>query len=554
MIKLRHSIIFAFVIYVSQGYASWAEITLQKLSLEEKIEQMFVVAAASHMTKSSDFEPLSLRSRYKTDPEYIAWLITHLHVGGIIFLHKSTPLEQIALTQKYQSLSNLPLLVVQDCEWGLAMRLDDTIQFPHAMTLGALNNPELIYKAGKEIGRQCAVMGIHLNCAPVADINNNKLNPVIHDRSFGENAQRVSLCTAAFAQGMHDAEILACAKHFPGHGDTSIDSHLALPVIEHSREHLYTNELVPFTNLINKNIDAVMVGHLSVPALDSSEKPATLSYAITTELLQTELGFSGLVITDGMGMEALAAHYTGAQAALQAFLAGNTIILCPLDIPEALQTIKEYIEKNPEYNTLLNAQVLKILQTKEQLNLHKNRFISEENIQEKLHTQEAYALKKQLFSEAITCVHGEKLFPLDTTKSILLLINPPTDTPFATILNIPVVTINNDTDTADILEKFNTYTTVVIGVYGINKKDPHTYGLSETVLSLYEELSLHSRIVTLFGTPYAASLFKDADTLIVAYEQDPDAQEAAANCILGKQIAHGRLPVSLSPHIQLPQQ
>jgi len=254
-----------------------------------------------------------------------------------------------------------------------------------------------------------------------------------------------------------------------------------------------------------------------------------------------------------MGMEALAARYTGAQAALQAFLAGNTIILCPLEVPEAIKAIKDYIDEHPEYLTLLDANVLKILRAKELLGINNNRFVLEKNIHEKLHTPEAYALKKQLFSEAITIVHGEKFLPTNTAYSVLLLINPPADTPFAHTLDIPVITIDNNSNIPSVLEALNSYTTIIIGIYRINKREPPTYGISQTTKTLYEKLNNKHRIVVLFGTPYAASQFAGSDVLLVAYEQDSDAQQAAANVILGFKKAQGTLPVSLTLSRGLPQ-
>jgi len=381
---------------------NWAQQTFESMTLQEKIGQMFVVAAASCFDKNEETLSSALfKSPYKMDPEYIRYLIQNHHIGGLIFLYQSTPEKQIDFTNEYQRLSKYPLLIAQDCEWGLSMRLDDTISFPRNMTLGTLTNRHLIYEVGKEIGKQCKAIGVHLNCAPVVDVNNNPNNPVINTRSFGSDKETVAECATLMMHGMQDAGILTCAKHFPGHGDTSTDSHLTLPVINHSKERLHNLELYPFKELIKEGVDTVMMAHLNVLAFDASGISSSLSKNIVTNILQKELGFNGLVLTDGLGMQAITNHCNGAQAALQAFKAGNTILLCPLDVSEAIQAIEQFVKEDPYYLELLTKNVLKILNTKERLGIHKNRLINKEEALKQLHTKEAYALKEKILQASI---------------------------------------------------------------------------------------------------------------------------------------------------------
>ncbi len=538
------------LISIQQTFSiSWAENTLNGLTLEEKIGQMFVVAAVAGDHNAQNFKRHQLLSRYKTDPQYIEQLITHYRIGGVIFLHHSTPSQQIDMTNHYQTLSRLPLLIVQDCEWGLSMRVDNTMTFPHAMTLGAVNDYALIYQTGAEIGRQSKALGIHMNCGPVADINNNPANPVIHDRSFGENKERVTGCSLAFAQGLQSAGILSCTKHFPGHGDTHIDSHFALPLIEYSREHLMNNELFPFKHLIENGVDGVMVAHLSIPSLDASGVPATLSYPITTELLQNELGFDGLVITDGLGMEALSTTYTGPEIALKAFLAGNTILLCPLEVPQSIATLKNYIQLHPEAEKLLDHNVLKILEAKEKLGINHHRLINKNIALQSLHTPYAYALKKKLYQKAITLVHGKEYLPIDFSQCAVVIVGDSKTDTFANTLGVSRFCLSpspTQQELETLLVHLKPYTTVVFGIFEINKRNHITFGISPLLINFIKQTVTQKTVVTLFGTPYAAKLFGNTDTLVVAYQPEPEAQEAAALVIKGECEAQGLLPITLN--------
>lgn len=349
----------------SCAHGSWADITLERMSLEEKIGQLCVVAAVSNDMINKEF---MVREPYHMDPEYIKQLVTDYHVGGVIFLGAGRIEEQCALTRSFQSMSSIPLIIAQDFEWGLSMRLVDAVRFPRALVLGALQDQSLIYAVGYEIGRQARQLGVHLVLAPVADVNSNPNNPIIGTRSFGDDPHVVAERSLLFARGLQDAGVLSCAKHFPGHGDTSVDSHVGLPRVLHAKDRLENIELVPFAHLINNGIAAVMTAHLAIPVFTGGVyTPATVSPAVVTDLLRTQLGFEGLIITDGLGMRGITDQYVPGELEVAALLAGNDILLCPVDVPCAIACIKQAVEDGRIAVKLLDEHVMRILRAKEQL-------------------------------------------------------------------------------------------------------------------------------------------------------------------------------------------
>ena len=374
----------------------WATQALHSLSLDEKIGQLFI-AAASAVYDTTTGEMLASKPTfhfpYNTQPEHIENMIIKHHVGGLIFLRKGTIRDQVRWTNRFQSLSKMPLLITQDCEWGLSMRLSDAVVYPRNQKLGELmrTNWGLVYQFGKEVGRQCRAIGVHMNFAPVVDVNNNPLNPVIKDRSFGDDPELVREAGMLVMGGMQDAGILTCAKHFPGHGDTDTDSHLALPTIRHDRARLDALELKPFRALIAGGVDSVMNAHMLVPALD--DEIVTFSPRVIKGLLQNELGFKGLVVTDGLGMQALPQLEPG-ELELRAVLAGNELLVCPLDIPAAIEKIKGALAAGLLTEDDLDARVLKILRAKEKVGLTRRpEALDADAVYAALHTPAAYALR-----------------------------------------------------------------------------------------------------------------------------------------------------------------
>lgn len=355
--------------YIS-GYAQEPNELLATMTLRDKIAQLCVVATVF----SEERDPQILQEWFKIQPiyhlehAYIEKLIKEHHIGGIIFYGKNAlPQEALHIIQHFQSLSKIPLLMTLDAEQGLGSRLDNqhVTRYPDNQTLGASNDLTLIYKTANEVGHQLKQLGIHVNFAPVVDINSNPNNPVIGKRSFGANKENVAACGIAYMQGLQDAGIIACAKHFPGHGDTSVDSHLALPLITHSLEHLKANELYPFQKLIDAGVKSIMTAHLEIPSLEPTPKlPASLSKSIITTLLQKEMGFHGLIFTDALGMKGVADNFQPGVIELKALQAGNDILLCPMDPIAAIDRIEKAVSLGEISESEINQKVLKLLKLK----------------------------------------------------------------------------------------------------------------------------------------------------------------------------------------------
>ena len=516
--------------------SSWAHDELSKMSLRQKIGQLFVVAAASNFNQPGEILANSMaESPYNMQTAHVEKLIVDYGVGGVIFLYKSDPIMQINLTKKFQNLARVPLLITQDSEWGLAMRLDinpsQVVLYPRNMTLGAIEDEQLIYKIAKEIGQQCAAIGVHMNFAPVADVNNNKMNPVIGDRSFGDDPDRVAKLVKLFSKGLHDGGVLSCAKHFPGHGDTKVDSHLELPVLNHDLERLNQVELVPFIALIKEHIPALMHAHLAIPKIDNSGNPSSLSYIFVTKLLQNKLKFTGLNITDGLGMLAVRQKYAPGYLELEAFLAGNDILLCPLDVPLAIDLIEKAILENKVREQELDRRVLKILQAKYWALTRQKQ--APENVLNYLMRKEACDLQIAAYRAAITLiVQGHPVaFNQDTLNQSYLI----------------EIDGKSEDDFSDLLLACKNHETIIITLSGLNKFAAQNFGISSDVFSLIKQLKKMNKkiVLALFGTPYALELFTEVDMIIVAYEDLAITKQAVLDVLNGSLVSKGRLPINL---------
>lgn len=385
----------------------WVDSVFQTMTPDEKIGQFFMVAAFSNHSDNHR--------------QYIEHLIQTYHIGGVIFF-QGGPYRQAVLTNRYQSLAKIPLLVGIDGEWGLSMRLDSTMEFPRQMTLGAIQDNELIYRMGLEIGRQCSRLGIHINFAPVSDINSNPQNPVIGIRSFGEGKENVASKASAYMRGLQMQHVIATAKHFPGHGDSNVDSHHSLPVISRSSEQLHNIDLYPFRRLIADSLMGVVTGHLHVPVVDNQTPAvaATLSEKIVTDLLKKELGFRGLVFTDALNMGGVSRSNRSDVVNLKALIAGNDILLYPENIREATRVIREAVAAGTLPQAFVDEKVRKILRAKYWSGLGQYKPIALTNLVGDLNSVEAQNLKRELCENAVTVVSDEtRLLPLsvlDTTK------------------------------------------------------------------------------------------------------------------------------------------
>lgn len=334
----------------------WADSVFNSLTKEQRIAQLMIIRAHSNLGREH--------------VESVTNLIKKYNIGGLCFF-QGGPVRQANLTNYYQSISATPLLITIDGEWGLGMRLDSVINFPRHMMLGAVPDAQIVYEFGKAVGEQCKRLGIHVNFAPVVDINNNPANPVINDRSFGEDKYKVALFGVQYMKGMQDAGIMACAKHFPGHGDVSVDSHFDLPVINKTRPLLDSLELYPFRQMIKKGVGSVMIAHLYIPAIDTTANQATsLSYNNVTGLLRNELGFTGLTFTDALEMKGVTKFYPAGEASVRSLVAGNDMLCLPEEVEESIKQIQKAISRNELKISDIDARVKKVLLAKYNLGLN----------------------------------------------------------------------------------------------------------------------------------------------------------------------------------------
>jgi beta-N-acetylhexosaminidase len=521
---------------------SWADSILKKMTIDEKIGQLFMVAAYSNKDET---EYATLEAQIKK-----------YHLGGVIFF-QGNPATQIKLTNRYQQAAKYPLMVGIDAEWGLGMRLDSTISYPRQLTLGAIQDNELIFKMGEEIGRQHARMGIHVNFAPVVDVNNNSKNPVINDRSFGENRENVSEKGIAYMKGLQHVNILACAKHFPGHGDTDVDSHYDLPTISHSRARLDSIELYPFKQMIKEGVGSMMVAHLNIPALDATpNSPSTLSKKIVKDLLQKEMGFEGLIFTDALQMKGITKNLAVGQSSVKSFMAGNDVLLFPDNVPVAISQMKTAYSKGQIKLADIDKSVRKILLAKSWVGLENFQPIKEDSAVYDLNREASQLLKFQLIEASITVVRDSaKMIPLKdiaTKKIASVTIGKDAATPFTQMLNnyaeVTHFFLPNTDDWAvyeKMLKQLEEYDIVLANTQGMSRFASKNFFITANATKFAKALSANKNaILTVFGSPYSLEKFQGWQELIVGYEESKEAQEIVAQIIFGGRSANGKLPVS----------
>ena len=389
----------------------WVKEMLNTMTLDQKIGQLFMVHAYAQGDKKQE--------------DAVRVQITKYHVGGLIFM-KGSPQRQLQLTQAYQKASQIPLLIGLDAEWGLAMRLKSAFAFPWMMTLGATQSTDLCYRMGREIGRQCKRIGVHINFAPVMDINNNDQNPIIGTRAFGSDKYLVARLGEAYIRGLQDAGVMASAKHFPGHGNTNQDSHKTLPTIRGTASEIENMELFPFRQVL-ASVHSVMVGHLLVPAYDR-KTPASLSSKVIRQLLQQKMRYRGLVITDALNMQGVARDYKPGEIAVQAFEAGNDILLFPSDLKASVHAIHSAIKRGDISIKEINRRVARILAAKYWCGLNRRKILAIEGLEERLHAVKNRVIERQIYESAITLLSNPKrLLPLNPKKKtgVIFLGSPP---------------------------------------------------------------------------------------------------------------------------------
>ncbi|MBX2843622.1 MAG: glycoside hydrolase family 3 [Flammeovirgaceae bacterium] len=557
---------------------SWVLKTLQKLSPEERIAQLIHVAGYSNREENHEKDLLNL--------------IEKLGIGGIIFF-QGTPEKQAQMVNRFQEKSKVPLMISIDGEWGLAMRLNNSTAFPYQMALGAMQDNELIYEMGREIGKHCKRAGIQVNFAPVADINNNPENPVISFRSFGENKEKVAEKAIQYMKGLQDEGVLACAKHFPGHGDTSTDSHFGLPVISHSKERFEETELYPFRELIEEGIASMMIAHLNVPAIDPTPNMAsTLSKPIITDLLKGDLGFEGLTFTDALDMKGVADLFPTGVVDAKALLAGNDVLLFTVDPEKAIEEIKNAIENGEITQEEIDWRCQKVLAAKRWAGLNKFQPIETERIGAELNNNFSKKLNLKLAEKTVTLLKNDgNLIPLKHEERVLVIslkakevvpvfhkpelakqlqhhfkskedqTNEADATIFQNVvsekINAESLLLNDELNgktLEDIKDTIAGYYKIILGIHKLAMKPREDFGISDHMKSLVNYISgLDSGIISVFGNAYALHKFENiqnAKSLILTYQESEYTQKSAAKLILGKITAEGKLPVSVNEYFQ----
>lgn len=527
----------------------WVDSVLQTLSLDDKIAQLMTIAVWTQRD-----------SNYIRDVES---QVRDCRVGGVMFM-KGTPHKQAVLTNRFQKMARVPLLVSIDGEWGLSMRLDSTPVFPRQLVLGGANDPNLTEEMGREIAKHCKRLGIHVNFAPDVDVNNNPANPVINDRSFGENKYIVAKHGVAYMKGMQEQHVLATAKHFPGHGDTESDSHHALPVINASRKRLDSLELYPFKELIKNHVGGVMVGHLQVPAIDTSCNTATsISKAAVTGLLKDELGFDGLAVTDGLNMKGVANYAAPGEVAAKALMAGNELLLFVEDVPASISWIKEYLRNGWIQPSVIDQACRKILVAKYWAGLNTLQPVQLQGLYDDLNCCSTDLLIRKVIRKGIVVAKDlDHVIPLEDPTSYKIAsvaVGNNLFTEFQQMLSNYVradfFAIDKNETQARFDSMFNVlqrYSLVVISLHNTSRFVSRKLGLTPMQIAFVNRL-LNDRkcILVNHGNPYILQHFQSARNVLLAYEDLPAYNQLAALALTGAFPAQGKMPVSVGPAFPL---
>jgi beta-glucosidase-like glycosyl hydrolase len=527
----------------------WADSVLNSLTPDQRIAQLMILRLSSYDFKTKT--PLYFDTDVKDK-------VKKYNVGGIC-LFQGSAVKLGGMVNDLQAVAQTPLMVCIDGEWGVGMRLFDSVQaLPRQMMLGAVEDKNIVYQYGKLVAEQCKRLGITVNYAPVVDINNNPNNPVINDRSFGEDKYKVAAYGIEYMKGMQDAGVMACAKHFPGHGDVAVDSHHDLPVIIKSREQLDSLELYPFKEIFKAGVGSVMVAHLYIPSIDSSANRATsISKKNVTGLLRNELGYQGLTFTDAIEMQGVQKYFPGGEASVQSIIAGNDMLCLPSDVEQTIKKIKEAITNGQLTWDDINYHCKKVLLAKYQYGGEKIAPISLASITDDLN-KGLPEMKKLIAENAITLLNktADAFFPLQVSagnKIAYIGIGIGTENDFA-----KRITSNYQADVfyfdykqsnssiEQLVSQLKSYTNIIIGVHNYSRKPENNFGISAPAIELIKKLQTLTNSATfVFGNPYAIKNFCNAANLVACYEDDAIVQNVAADFLQGKFSARGKLPVTV---------
>lgn len=524
----------------------WVDSVYNKLTKKQKIAQIFMIRA--HTNRGQAFE------------DSVGHVIKKQKIGGLVFF-QGGPQRQAALTNTYQKLAKVPLLIAMDGEWGLGMRLDSTISFPYQMTLGAIQDNTLIYKMGHEVANDFKRLGMQMNFAPDMDVNNNPNNPVIGYRSFGDNKYNVAQKGITYMQGMQDNGILTTAKHFPGHGDTDVDSHYDLPKLPFGRARLDSLEEYPFRAAIAAGISGIMVAHMNIPALDSTAHlPSTLSKPIITGILKDSLGFKGLIVSDAMEMKGVVKYFPNGEADVRAFIAGNDILELTGDTKRAIKMIKKAIRKGQIPKEELERKVKKILIAKYWAGLNQLKEVNTSNVFEDLNRTSSKALVQQLCDSAITLLKSDTVFaPANAEPKIAVVsIGSAKTTVFQQGLsqaypNAKLFNVAKNASVPDmnkLLDSLKEYDQIMVGIHDTRLRPAAKLDFTTDVKFFISELaSRKNTAISVFANPYTlAGLpgIEKAQTLLMGYQLSDEMQRSAVKVLTRQAKPTGKLPVSIN--------
>ncbi len=524
----------------------WVDSVFKKLNRHDRIAQLLMVRA--HTNKGVAYE------------DSVAEVIQKEHIGGLVFF-QGGPVRQAALTNRYQKLSRIPLLVAMDGEWGLGMRLDSTISFPYQMTLGAIRNNNLIYKMGQFVAKDFKRMGMQMNFAPDMDVNNNPNNPVIGFRSFGDNKYNVAKKGIAYLQGMQNCGILTTAKHFPGHGDTDVDSHQDLPLLPFTLQRLDSLEMYPFQQAVKAGITGIMIAHMNIPALDTTvHLPSTLSRPIVTGVLKDQLGFKGLVVSDAMEMKGVVKYFPNSEADVMALNAGNDILELTQNSVRAVKAIRKAIRKHIINKEEFFVKVKKVLAAKYAVGLNHPQEIKEANLFADLNSEESKNLNQQLTDSAITLLTGDTVISgLNFgKKTALVTIGTDKITPYQSGLQKAFV--NNTVfyalktasaeELSQLLSQLKTYDQVIVGVFDTRLRPYSKLDYNSNVKDFITNVAtLTNSVISVFANPYTIATINGLEksrALIAGYQNSLEMQQSAVKVITRQLKPTGTLPVNIS--------
>ncbi len=532
-----------------QEQNSWVDSVFRKLSRREKIAQLLMVRAHTNLGQAYS--------------DSVAKVIKRERLGGVVFF-QGGPERQAELTNRYQELSKTPLLVAMDAEWGLGMRLDSTVSYPYQMTLGAIQDNQLIYEMGRQIAKDFKRLGMQINFAPVMDVNNNPKNPVINYRSFGDNKYKVAEKGAAYMKGLQDEGVLVTLKHFPGHGDTDVDSHHDLPQLNFTRERLDSLEMYPFREVIRQGASGIMVAHMNIPSLDPTPKlPSTLSKPIVTGILRNDLGYKGLIFSDAMDMKGVSKYYKDGEAEVRGLEAGMDVLELAENSRVAIREIRRAIRKGRLSREQISASVKKVLAAKYWAGLNQPATVDLNNLTSDLNGAEARTLNEKLADAAVTVLNGDSLIRgFDPAKrTALIAVGSGELTAFQKDLqgrftnSLPFLVRKNaaPADLRKMMQELAGYDQIIVGVFDQRKRPGGVLDFTNDVKLLIAELAGMNTIISVFANPYTVAGLpgiEKAGTILMNYQNSDDLQHAAAKVIRGELKATGKLPVTISSNFR----